>query len=309
LAVPVHDRLPPAVVAALRCPHDAGALTLDGRALRCTAGHAFDVARQGHVDLRGPRGSHGPGDDAEMVARRVGILAAGLFDPLLEVLVRTVRDGLAGGVPGLVVDVGAGPGVHLARVLDALPTHHGLAIDVSKHAARRAALAHPRAGSVVADVWHGLPVADGVAAAVLDVFAPRDADEFARLLVPNGIAVVVTPQADHLAALARPLDLLTVDPTKEVRLAAAFGRRFTVAASEAVRWPLRLDRTTAVDLAGMGPGGHHVDAAELTRRAAALPEVLEVEATVTVTTYRPGSDRQSGADRDRDEDAAEEANR
>jgi 23S rRNA (guanine745-N1)-methyltransferase len=311
LAVPVHDRLPPAVVAALRCPHEAGPLTLDGRTLRCVAGHAFDVARQGHVDLRGPRGSHGPGDDAAMVARRLAVLGAGHFDPLLEVLVRTVRAGLAGpagGVRGLVVDVGAGPGVHLARVLDALPAHHGLAIDVSKHAARRAALAHPRAGSVVADVWRGLPVADGAAAAVLDVFAPRDADEFARLLGPGGVAVVVTPHADHLAALARPLGLLTVDPAKETRLAVAFGRRFTTAASEPLRWPLRLDRAAAVDLAGMGPGGHHVDAAELARRAAALPERLEVEAAVTVTTYRPRSDGPPGADRDRD-GTAEEARR
>jgi 23S rRNA (guanine745-N1)-methyltransferase len=274
------------VVAALRCPHDAGPLWLDGRTLRCDDGHAFDVARQGHVDLRGPRGSHGPGDDAAMVARRLAVLGAGHFDPLLEALVRTVRDRLAGVAGGLIVDVGAGPGVHLARVLDALPTRHGLAIDVSKHAARRAALAHPRAGSVVADVWYGLPVADGAAAAILDVFAPRDADGFARLLVPDGIAVVVTPQPQHLAALARPLDLLTVDPAKETRLATAFGRRFTTASVEPVRWSLRLDRTDAVDLAGMGPGGHHVDAAELARRAAALPAVLEVEAAVTVTTYR-----------------------
>jgi 23S rRNA (guanine745-N1)-methyltransferase len=306
LAVPVHDRLPPAVVAALRCPHDAGPLTLDARTLRCTAGHAFDVARQGHVDLRGPRGSHGPGDDAQMVARRLAVLGAGHFDPLLAALVETVRAELAPGVGGLIVDVGAGPGVHLARVLDALPDHHGLAIDVSKHAARRAALAHPRAGSVVADVWHGLPVADGAAAVVLDVFAPRDADEFARVLAPGGVVVVVTPQADHLAALARPLGLLTVDPAKETRLATAFGQRFTPAASTSLRWPLRLDRATAVELAGMGPGGHHVDAAELTRRAADLPASVPVDAAVTVTTYRPRSDGPPRAIRDHDEDPAEE---
>jgi 23S rRNA (guanine745-N1)-methyltransferase len=287
LAVPVHDRLPPAVVAALRCPHDAGALTLDGRTLRCAAGHAFDVARQGHVDLRGPRGSRGPGDDAVMVARRAGILAAGLFDPLLEVLVRTVRAGPVGGVRGLVVDVGAGPGVHLARVLDAMPDHHGLAVDVSKHAARRAALAHPRAGAVIADVWRGLPVADGAAAAILDVFAPRDADEFARILAPGGVAIVVTPRPDHLAALARPLGLLTVDPAKEDRLLAAFGARFVTATTEDLRWTLRLDRHAATELAGMGPGGHHIDADELTRRAATLPDELEVDAAITVTSYRP----------------------
>jgi 23S rRNA (guanine745-N1)-methyltransferase len=284
----VHDRLPPAVVAALRCPLCAGGLTVTGRSLRCAAGHTFDVARQGHVDLRGPRGSRGAGDDASMVARRLAVLRAGHFDPLLEALARTVRDHLRG--PGLLVDVGAGPGVHLAHVLDALPDRPGLAVDVSRHASQRAALAHPWAGAVVADVWHGLPIADGAAAAILDVFAPRDADEFHRVLATSGIAVVVTPRPDHLDELARPLELLTVDPAKEQRLAAAFGTTFTVADREELRWPLRLDRRTAIEVAGMGPGGHHVDAAELARRAGALPEHLTVGAAVDITTYRPRRD-------------------
>jgi 23S rRNA (guanine745-N1)-methyltransferase len=62
---------------------------------------------------------------------------------------------LAGDGPGLVVDVGAGTGHHLAAVLDALTAHHGVALDVAKAAARRAARAHPRAAAVVCDVWRG----------------------------------------------------------------------------------------------------------------------------------------------------------
>jgi 23S rRNA (guanine745-N1)-methyltransferase len=288
------------VVAALRCPACGGSLEVVDRTLRCGTGHAYDVAKQGHVDLRGPRGSRGTGDDATMIARRLAVLGAGHFDPLLRAIVAAVQGeptvGAGGGEPppGLVVDVGAGPGVHLARVLDALPGRYGLAVDVSRPAAQRAALAHPRAGAVVADVWHGLPIAAGAAAVVLDVFAPRHAEEFRRILTSAGRLVVVTPDGDHLGELAGLLGLIGVDPDKDRRLGATFDATFTVERRRALRWTLRIDRTTAADLVGMGPGGHHADPDELARRAGRLPAELQVEAAVVVTTYRPRPDPTDG---------------
>jgi 23S rRNA (guanine745-N1)-methyltransferase len=295
LAVPVHDRLPREVVAALRCPVCAGDLEVVGRALRCDADHTYDVAKQGHVDLRGPRGSHGAGDDAAMVARRLSILGAGHFAPLLDALAAAVQRHAP--LPaGLVVDVGSGPGVQLSHVLDALPDRHGLAVDVSGPAARRAAQAHPRAGAIVADVWHGLPVVDDAAAVLLDVFAPRRADEFHRVLAPDGILLVVTPEPEHLASLARGLDLLSVDPDKDRRLDHTFGSSFDVLDRSALRWTVRVDHASAADLAGMGPGGHHLSADELARRSARLPSLLEVEAAVVVSTYRPRPASIAGVD-------------
>jgi 23S rRNA (guanine745-N1)-methyltransferase len=290
VALPVHDRLPSPVVAALRCPVCAGPLDIAARTLTCTRRHVFDVARQGHVDLRGPRGSRGSGDGPEMIARRASVLGAGHFDPLLDALVELATDHLAqdgAGGPGLVVDVGAGPGTHLARVLDALPGRHGLAIDVSKHAARRAALAHPRAGAVVADVWHGLPLADDTAAAVLDVFAPRHPGEFHRVLSPTGIVLLVTPGPGHLSTLTEPLGLLAIDPDKDRRLDEAFRTRFALARRLALHWTMSVDRATAAEIAGMGPGARHVAAGELQERARRLPATSEVEAAVVVTVYRP----------------------
>ncbi len=83
------------------------------------------------------------------------------------------RRGRGTGVPGCAADVGAGPGYYLAAVLGQLPGRAGLALDVSKFALRRAARAHPRIGAVAADAWRRLPVADGAAAVVVNVFAPR----------------------------------------------------------------------------------------------------------------------------------------
>jgi SAM-dependent methyltransferase len=287
VAVPVTDRLPAPVLAVLRCPHRDAPLHLDGRTLRCPDGHAFDVARQGHVDLRGPAGARRRGDDLTMVQRRQRVQAAGLHEPLLDRLAATAARVLRDGPPGLVVDVGAGPGLHLARVLDDHVDRFGLAIDVSRHAAQRAALAHPRAGAVVADVWEGLPIRDGAAALLLDVFAPRDPDGFHRLLHPDGDLLVVTPLPQHLAALVAALDLPRVDPAKEERLERGIGRRFQLADREELRWVRPVDRAGAIDLAAMGPAGHHLDPDELHRRAAALPPTLELEWAVELRRYRP----------------------
>jgi 23S rRNA (guanine745-N1)-methyltransferase len=138
-----------------------------------------------------------------------------------------------------VVDVGAGTAFYLAAVLSSLPGYAGLALDASKHALRVAARAHPRIGAVGCDAWHRLPVADGAAALVLDVFAPRDGAELRRILRPDGHLLVVTPQADHLAELTGPLQLLRVDDRKSQRLAGTLGSSFTLVSEQDVRAPSR----------------------------------------------------------------------
>src|SRR6266516_6833069 len=195
------------IVARLRCPLCRQELADLGGSLRCPRGHSFDQAKQGYVQLTAGPVSH-PGDSAEMVAARAGFLAAGHYSFIADALARAAPD------RGLAVDVGAGTGYHLGRVLDARPELVGLAVDVSKPALRRAAKAHPRAGAVLADAWRGLPVADHGAAVLLDVFAPRNGPEFARVLAPDGALLVVTPTARHLAELVEALALLRVDPAK-----------------------------------------------------------------------------------------------
>ena len=61
----------------------------------------------------------------------------------------------------------------------------GLAFDVTKPALRRAARAHPRVGAVLADTWGPLPLADGSADVLLNVFAPRNGPEMRRVLRPG----------------------------------------------------------------------------------------------------------------------------
>lgn len=272
------------IVAALACPVCGDRLAADGANLRCPAGHAFDVARQGYVNLAAGR-APATGETPAMVAARAAFLGAGHYAPLVDAV--ALRAAAAAGTEGMIVDAGAGTGHYLAAVLERLPGRYGIAIDAAKAAMRFAARAHPRAAAVVADVWQGLPVRTGTAAVVLNVFAPRNADEFARVLRPEGTLIVVTPRADHLESIVRPLGLLRVDPAKELRLDAALSQRFRLAETHRYGFDLTLDHRTAGQAIAMGPSAWHVTPEVLAARLADLPDPLTTRVSVTLRLYHP----------------------
>ena len=259
------------VVGMLACPVCSAALTADAGTLRCPAGHRFDIARQGHVNLLGhaaPRNA----DTAVMVAARQRFLDAGHFDP--------VSDALAANVRGCrrVVDAGGGTGHHLARALDSSPDAVGLVVDVSVPAARRAARAHPRMGAVVADTWRALPVRSGGADALLCVFAPRNTAEFARVLAPGGLLVVVTPNPGHLAEARETLGLIGIQDDKLGAVRRSLAGAFEPVATRRVHGLLRLTAAEVGDLVAMGPNAFHEHA------TATGP--MRVGLDVQVTTFR-----------------------
>ncbi|MGV9414704.1 putative RNA methyltransferase [Nocardia sp. NPDC003693] len=185
-----------------------------------------------------------------------------------------------------VLEIGAGTGYYTSAVLDALPELRGIALDVAKPAARRAARAHPRAAAILADAWRGLPVRDHSLAAVLSVFAPRNADEVARILAPGGRFLVVTPTPRHLTELIEPLDMVRVDATKQDRLAESLDARFELLDRTAVEYTMSLSHPDIAAVVAMGPSAFHA-ADHRPARVAALPNPLPVTASVTIAAYRP----------------------
>lgn len=267
-------RPPDRVLAALRCPICDAGLGVSGGSVRCVTGHNFDIARQGYVNLLG--GRVGGADTPAMVADRAEFLAAGHYAPLAGLL----ADLAAARAPrGLVIDAGAGIGYYLGAVLDRRPEAVGLALDASTAALRRAAK-DQRIGAVACDVWRPWPVRDGAAAVLINVFAPRNGPEFHRVLRPDGVLLVVTPTADHLAELGPDAGMLTVDPNKDRRLAETLADRFEPVERRDLVIELTLSPDDVRRVIGMGPAAFH------NRPRGAVRNAIAVTASFRVTAYR-----------------------
>ncbi|WIE75562.1 putative RNA methyltransferase [Curtobacterium sp. MCSS17_007] len=253
----------------LACPVCAEPLArVHGGQVGCATGHRFDEAKQGHLTLLPAKRRALTADTPEMVDARIRFLGRGHYAPVERALAALVA---ATEAPGVVLDVGAGPGTYLAHALDAdgpdgrpgpapagpVSARLGVALDLSAVAIRRAARVHPRAGAVVGDVTERLPVVDDTAAVVLDVFAPRNQREYARVLHPDGVLAVVTPRTGHLAELAEAT--IAVDPEKERRLRDSLEPTFALRGSEDLTWTMDLSAEDVHDVVHMGPSHHHVD--------------------------------------------------
>lgn len=242
-------------------------LARDGGSLRCPHRHSFDIARQGQVNLaNGPEPANA--DSAPMVAARERLLGSGVYLPIREAMSAALPDS------GHVVEVGSGPGWYLRGVLAAHPGLSGLASDVSVAAARRAAQ-HGLA-SIVADTWAGLPLRSGVVDALLCVFAPRNAAEFARVLRPGGRLLVVSPTTRHLAGLRARLGLLDVAHDKQESLTTQLtDAGLRAVGSRLVEFEVEADAAQVHDVVAMGPNAFHAH-----DELAEGPAVIEVSVSV-----------------------------
>lgn len=274
---------------ALACPNCAQPLDQADRRLSCPDGHSFDLAKQGYAPLLAPGSNATTGDTADQIAAREDFLDSGVYDRLMAaVATASLTD-----APGVIIEPGCGTGHYLAAALAPDATREGIGLDTSKYALRRCAKravpgtdAGARITAVLADAWQRLPIRDGAAAAVLNVFAPRNADEIARVLHPQGALVVLTPRQDHLSELVDTLDMLSVDPAKEQRTADQLGTLFEAERTDEIRYTIGLGHKEILRLVGMGPSARHLDADALAAMVAALPEQVEVTVSATVTRWR-----------------------
>ncbi|CAO5230798.1 putative RNA methyltransferase [Frankia sp. AgKG'84/4] len=274
----------------LRCPVCAAELSLADGQVRCAAGHGYDLGRGGYLNLRTGRARRITGDGAEMIAAREAFLGAGHYRPLTDRLGELAAAASGDEPAPAVLEIGAGTGHHLAGVLAALPAGaSGVAVDVSRHALRRAARAHPRIGAVGFDAGAAWPVADGCVHVLVDVFAPRHPAEMRRVLHPAGTLLIVTPAPGHLAELREPLGLVGIQPDKGDRLDERFASRFVPESTETLDVALAMSLAETVDLAMMGPTGHHLGPAQLSARARERWPAGLVRATACfhLRRYRP----------------------
>ncbi|TYL50936.1 methyltransferase domain-containing protein [Agromyces mariniharenae] len=247
----------------LRCPNCLLDLDPVGeRTLGCETGHRFDLSKHGIVTLLPPKAPRTVGDDRAMLDARAALLDSGAYAPIAASIVEALS---SAGIDGAtdaprIADLGCGTGYYSALLADALPTADFLLADRSPDAVRMSRRAIGGSTGVVLDTWRPLPVRDAVADVVLDVFAPRNPPEFARILRPGGVVVVVVPTADHLHELRAEGAMLDVPAEKAELVSDRFHEAgLRRGARTTVTYPLEATAATQALLVDMGPAAHHAD--------------------------------------------------
>lgn len=256
----------------LACSMCGEALAEKDGALSCSAGHSFDIAREGYVNLLPPqhRARGIDGDLPSMLQARRRFLEAGHFDPLMtrlaSVAEELLRDREAAHVSSehgpCVLEVGCGEGYYLGSLAERIGAAVGpravfVGTDLSKSAVKLAAKRYPRCTFFVADIHRRIYLQDQTVSVLLDVFAPRNPAEFARILEPGGLALIVIPSAEHLASARAQLGLLGIEEDKEGRIRERFGEAFEPLDRAELSYPIELSAESAADVVSMGPSHWH----------------------------------------------------
>ena len=182
----------------LLCPICGEILARIEKQYRCGNGHSFDLARQGYVNLLPvqQKRSLNPGDTREQVLGRRAFLETGCYEPISNTLNETAKEL---GATGPILDVGCGEGYYSARLAEALDAEL-TGLDISKEAVRCAAAKYKGPQWLCGTAAH-LPVENGSAGVVTSLFALTMAEEFKRVLRPDGYFFQVLAAEDHLLGL------------------------------------------------------------------------------------------------------------
>ncbi len=176
-------------------------LVREGPKYHCPAGHSFDIARSGYVNLLQPqdRRSAQPGDSAEAVRARRRLHDAGHS----ALLLKRIAVELSLTPEDRILDAGCGEGFYLGK-LQSESGCSAIGIDISTPAIDLAARRYPRCTWIVANADRHLPIADSSVTWIQSITARRSPLEFARILQPEGQVLLALPGVADLQEIRGP---------------------------------------------------------------------------------------------------------
>ncbi len=193
----------------LSCPICKASMTVsyDGSGCLSCNGikrHCYDFASGGYVNLGLP-GQSGGGDSKQAVRARSDFLNLDHYKPIRDTLCDLLCEKLDASGDVSVIDAGCGEGYYTNAIAERGFSVAGFdlskfAADAAAKRAKRAELSNAFFG--VASVF-SLPIQDGSADAVVNVFAPCAEQEYSRVLKWGGLLIVVCAGPDHLIGLKR----------------------------------------------------------------------------------------------------------
>jgi 23S rRNA (guanine745-N1)-methyltransferase len=128
----------------------------------------------------------------------------------------------------------------------------------------------------VADLWTDWPLNDASIDVVLNIFAPRNFAETARVLRPGGWLTLVYPEANHLIELRRRYRLLGQRSQKEKRYSEAVSRTIGPAAVTRIFRHTVLIPDAVRDILLMGPNARHPAGSKLPTEAGPIGITFDI---------------------------------
>lgn len=256
----------------LICPVcDSPLLRVDKR-LGCVNRHSFCVAEEGYVDLRLLNGEAEPHGETAETSRVPRSLSGGdFFTPLSRQINTRVYQNLADNVllknrplDSCVLDAACGEGRFLGELKNHLDEQlqteqiEYLGVNVSEAAVRRTAKKYEGICWVAADLRSRVPLAAGSAQVLLNIFAPRNPVEFARIMPRGALLIVVIPNPRHLINLRSTVRLSNTEGDELRRVATQCGDAFRLVDVDTVEYDLSLDGEDAVELIKMTVNRRHL---------------------------------------------------
>jgi 23S rRNA (guanine745-N1)-methyltransferase len=237
----------------LVCPACETTLEWNRKECRCANGHFFDLAKEGYANLllSHQRRSNHPGDDDKMIQARRRFFDSGAFDSLTNFLTDSAIINRQSAMS--ILDCGCGEG-HFLGTLSESRGGQFFGIDVSKEAIRCAAKRYKKVKWIVANGMRKLPFADHSLDVILSVLAPRNPEEFARILKPDGLLILGVPGPNHLIELRSRLAANAGDfEEKADEAAAKCAPHFAETHRELLSYPQTLNAAQLADLIQMTP--------------------------------------------------------
>jgi SAM-dependent methyltransferase len=271
-------------LASLACPVCGSQFTLQQTALLCAKSHAFDIAREGYVNLLRKKL---PGDTKEMLLARRSFFDQSYYQPVSD----TINTLVATYAPPEsssnvhILDAGCGEGYYLDRLRTYLTGGPGweqplcLGIDISKDGIRLAAKRYSESLFLVANLKERLVLQDATIQVMLNIFAPRNTEEYARVLAPGAMMLVVIPGPAHLHQIRASMHLLNIEENKQQNIVEQFSAHFLLLTTRTITYTLCLHQPEIAWLVMMTPNYWHLS----TESRAAIEQLKEVVVTVEIT--------------------------
>lgn len=273
----------------ITCPICHMHVTRVGNSLKCERSHTFDISKEGYVNLQRTKLS---GDTKEMLIARRNFLERGHYAPLVTMLHELIADylhrqeQLQGVLPDCnLLDIGCGEGYYLGEIQRTLTRAFAdttccyVGLDVSKDAIRMAAKRYRDVHFVVANVKERLPFANDAFHILLNIFAPRNSDEFVRITMLGGIVIIVIPTPVHLAQVRNRLRLLQIEENKQAHVTEQLAPHFTLMRTNTLAYTVHLQQAEIVQAVMMTPNYWHLSE----EQRAELATLQEIETSIGFT--------------------------